>query len=296
MFITDCEPTLNFSGVTIPTLYTKWGYPLASYDAAAILSQYTQTPACNLPITFEAFCHDEQLGTLTAIDEVAEVQFYPFGQVFTFSKCGPDSDPLDRECANAPYTKTVPIVIVASVGTTVIDLDDTLKFNIIFEPDCTLDTIYFNIPADFGAFPYYLNFPVGTDMPLMPLYTQSIPECNVQCALLENLEQWVLGANPLSIVSSFDSVSGAIVVNSNNLYLDGSDAILTVECVSTESQVVSTIGLPDRRDGCDFEINLFDVCRTVSIQAPELTEADVYTSMFVEEFRSFIPAQNMDNI
>ena len=38
VFITDCEPVLSFSGQTIPTLYTKWGYELASYDASAILS------------------------------------------------------------------------------------------------------------------------------------------------------------------------------------------------------------------------------------------------------------------
>lgn len=216
--------------------------------------------------------------------------------MFTFSKCGPDSDPLDPECANAPYTKTIPIVIVAKVGISVIDTDDSIKFDIVFRPDCTIDTIYFNIPQDFGAYPYYLTYPVGTAMPLMPMYTQSIPECPVECALVENLAPWVFGTNPLSIVSSFDPVTGAVVVNSNNLYLDDTDYLLTVECVSTESQIVSAIGEPDRRDGCDFEVNIMDICRTVDISAPALTTAEVYTSMFVVEFNNFVPAVNNDPI
>lgn len=249
-----------------------------------------------MPITFQAYCHDEITGDLTAIEEVSEVQFYPFGQVFTFSKCGPDSEPGDVECLTAPYTKTIPIVIVAKVGNSVIDTDDSIKFNIVFRPDCTIDTIYFNIPSDFGAFAYYLTYPVGTDMPLEPVYTQSIPECPVECALVENLDPWVFGNNPLSIVSSFNPVTGAVVVNSNNLYLDDTDYLLTVECVSTESQIVSSTGEPDRRDGSDFEVNILDICRTVDITAPALTQAEVYTSMFEVMFKDFIPAVNVDPI
>lgn len=231
---------------------------MASYSASGDLNPVFQSPDCGYLISYEAFVIAND-GGLIPVDQVYEIAFFPTSKVFAYSKCGKDSDPLDPECAGTQYTKVIPVRLVAKVGVTVISTA-SLDFNIIIKPDCTKDTIAFNIPLDFGTFPYYVTSPLATPQVLSPTYTQLIPECQVVCDLFENLVKWDPSA-PNTIVSSFNYDTGEIVVNTNDLTLDASESLLVVECVSTESTVVSTVGEPDRRDGCDFEIKLFDQCR-----------------------------------
>lgn len=60
--------------------------------------------------------------------------------MFAFEKCGPVNGP-DSECADYQYTKVIPIRLVAYAGQAE---EVYLDFSIIFEPDCTKDTISFN--------------------------------------------------------------------------------------------------------------------------------------------------------
>ena len=107
---------------------------------------------------------------------------------------------------------------------------------------------------------YYVSASEPQELPLRPMYTQLIPECPVVCDLVENFQKWepsLVG----SIVKDFDPDTGHITVLSSDLTLDDSKALLVLECVSSDSEIVSTIGEPDRRDGCDFEIKIYDNCR-----------------------------------
>ena len=267
--VTECIPTLLSNGIALKDKYTKWGYGEAYYDVSLLLSMFTMDPKCGYPITFDAYCHDEQ-NNLTVLTEVSEVAWFPSSKVFAYSKCGPDSDPFDPECAGTPYTKVVPIRLIARAGLyTIVEAapEHWIDFNIIFEPDCTKDTIYFDIPHDYGQISYFLTSPLATQKVMNPIYIQSIPECPVLCDLFENLVKWD-ASNPDTIVSAFDQITGKITLNSNDITKDGSQTLLVMECVSLESDIVSSIGEPDKRDGCDFEINLFDACSLTTIQPP----------------------------
>ena len=48
--------------------------------------------------------------------------------------------------------------------------DNYIDFNIVFQPDCSKDTIYFNIPDDFGPIPYYLTYPIPTPKTIIVTY------------------------------------------------------------------------------------------------------------------------------
>ena len=76
---------------------------------------------------------------------------------------------------------------------------------------------------------------------LRPTYTQLIPECNVVCDLFENLAPWE-PSRVGTIVKDFDPDTGHITVLSSDLTLDDSKALLVIECVSSDSEIVSTIG------------------------------------------------------
>lgn len=164
-----------------------------------------------------------------------------------------------------------------------------LEFNVVFQPDCTKDTIYFNIPADFGAIPYYLTSPVATQKILNPVYTQYIPECPVVCDLFENLQKWD-ASNPLTIVQDFNTVTGAIKLLSNDITKDNSQTLLVLECISIESEITSSVGAPDNRDGCDFEINLFDACALANISPPQMQYSLIETELFEIRTTNFSPA------
>jgi len=174
---------------------TKWGFSAESFDVSSRLALITQDPTCGYPITFEAYCHDEIAANIP-IDEVTEIAFYPFAKVFSYEKCGPTSDPLDPECAGTPYTKVINVRVIARAGLTQF-AETTIDFTITFVPDCTKDTLYFNIPADFGVILYDIYSP-GQPRTLAPIYTQSIPECEVECGVFENLSEW--NASPMSII------------------------------------------------------------------------------------------------
>ena len=98
----------------MPDRFTKWGYSDAYLDASLILSMFSMNPQCGYLITFEAYRYED--GILTPVSEVSEVAFFSVSKVFAYSKCGPDSDPLDPECAGTPYTKIIPIRIIAKAG------------------------------------------------------------------------------------------------------------------------------------------------------------------------------------
>ena len=283
VWITECITDLTFIGSPIPDIYWKWGYELTAFEATSFL-QYQQAPECEYLITFEAFCHENDI--LTPLDDLEEVQFYPSSKTFTYEKCGPSSNGLDPECAGTPYTKVIPIRIVAYAGLTQIATEDTVEFNIIFEPDCTKDTIFFNIPVDFGVFNYFVSSTNPGELFLRPTYTQLIPECQVVCDLFENLTKWS-SSNVNSIVTAFDPDTGFITVQSADLTLDDSKSLLVVECVSMESTVVSTIGEPDRRDGCDFEIEIYDDCRNAVLQPPVIDQYDTPVSLYSVDYAYF---------
>jgi hypothetical protein len=112
--ITECIPVLNSNGVELPDRFTKWGFSDAYLDASLILSMFSMSPQCDYLITFESYRHED--GFLTPVSEVSEVAFFPVSKVFAYAKCGPDSDPFDPECAGTPYTKVIPIRIIAKAG------------------------------------------------------------------------------------------------------------------------------------------------------------------------------------
>lgn len=205
--VTECIPQLLTGNVELQDKFTKWGYGEAYYDVSLPLTQVVMDPACGYEIFYEAFTVN-QLNELIPLSEVPEVSFMPENKLFQYSKCGPASQP-DPDCEGTVVTKVIPIRIVARAGLyTIVESSPSewIAFNIVFEPDCTKDTIYFNIPSDFSQVPYYITSPVGTPKLINPMFIQSIPECPVLCDLFENLERWD-ATKPTTIVTDFDILS-----------------------------------------------------------------------------------------
>lgn len=113
------------------------------------------------------------------------------------------------------------------------------------------------------------------------------------CDLFENLAPWE-PTRVDSIVTSFDPDTGFITVVSSDLTLDDSRSLLVVECVSVDSTIVSTIGEPDRRDGCDFEIEIYDDCRNANLVAPVIERDNISMDLYSVEFSAFSQAINTD--
>ena len=245
----DCIPTVLTNGADIPDIVYKWGYIEKTYDASTMLNQYSQSPDCGYPIVFEAFYHSNRAtDALTPIAEVREVQYYAEAGVFGFQKCGPSAMD-DPECLETPYTKVIPIRLVATAGQSA---PVFLDFDIIFKPDCSKDTIHFHDNEDFADITYYMMAP-PKPTEIRPIYSQAIPECALSCRLSEQMVLW----DPVSadtIVSQFSLGKGDLIIQSADHNKDDTRVILAVECTSVESQVTTTDGSPDRKDAVSFRV------------------------------------------
>ena len=283
----DCIPTVFSNGASIPDIYYKWGFIEKTFDASTMLNGFTQSPQCGYPIIFEAFRYESD-GYLTPLDEVVEVKYYDQAGVFGFQKCGPSSGP-DDECLDTEYTKTIPIRLVAHAGSS----DKVfLDFSIIFEPDCTKDTIHFHDNEQFADIPYYIQSPASSTT-ITPIFTQKIPECELSCKLSENMELW----DPVSsstIISQFSLGSGELVVNTGDISKDNTKVLLVVECTSVDSIVSTTDGSPERRDAVSFRASLYDHCRRVDLAPALISKSQIDTELFETLYTDFDPAYIVD--